>query len=312
MAAASSTGLPEMRSVTSRTLRGLMRMYLAVALTCIDPLLQRRRALGGPATVPAVCARRRELAEPMPDHVLGDEDGHVTTAVVDGDRVPDHLREDHACPRPGLQHLALAALVHVVDAAEQARVDEWSLLDGTTHLSAPQPRPYRRRTISLLLLFFLTRVRRPMAGLPHLVFGGMPVGCLPSPPPCGWSFGFIAEPRTVGRLPMWRARPALPIFWFSWSRLLTCPTVAMHSTRTRRTSPDGSRMVAKLPSLASSCALLPAERTIWPPRPATSSMLWICVPSGMRDIGRALPGRASTSGPEATVSPTPRPCGRSM
>src|SRR6188508_3614865 len=101
-------------------------------------LLQRRGAVGGLA-VAAVGARWRELAEPMPDHVLGDEDRHVATPVVDGDRVPDHLREYHACARPGLQHLALAALVHVVDAAEQARVDEWSLLDGTTHLSAPNP-----------------------------------------------------------------------------------------------------------------------------------------------------------------------------
>src|SRR5687767_1316896 len=139
MAAASSTGLPAMRFVTSRTLRGLMRMYLAVAETLIGGLLQRRGALGGASGMPAVGARRSELAEPMPDHVLGDEYGHVTTAVVDGDRVPDHLREDDAGAGPGLQHLPLVALVHVVDAAEQARVDEWSLLDGTTHLSAPNP-----------------------------------------------------------------------------------------------------------------------------------------------------------------------------
>src|ERR671919_122615 len=33
----------------------------------------------------------------------------------------------------------------------------------------------------------------------------------------------------------------------------------MQSARTLRTSPDGSRMVAICPSLASSCALLPAE-----------------------------------------------------
>src|SRR5918992_85176 len=86
--------------------------------------------------------RRSELAQAMADHVLGDEDRHVATAVVHGDRVPDHLREDHARPRPGLQHLALVALVHVVDAADQARVDERSLLDGTTHralLTPPVP-----------------------------------------------------------------------------------------------------------------------------------------------------------------------------
>src|SRR5918992_2024186 len=83
--------------------------------------------------------RRSELAQAMADHVLGDEDRHVAAAVMDGDRVPDHLREDHAGPRPGLQHLALVALVHVVDAADQARVDERSLLDGTTHRALLTP-----------------------------------------------------------------------------------------------------------------------------------------------------------------------------
>jgi hypothetical protein len=32
----------------------------------------------------------------------------------------------------------------------------------------------------------------------------------PSPPPCGWSTGFMAVPRTVGRMPFQRERPALP------------------------------------------------------------------------------------------------------
>ena len=31
---------------------------------------------------------------------------------------------------------------------------------------------------------------------------GRPIPVLPSPPPCGWSFGFITEPRTVGRIPI--------------------------------------------------------------------------------------------------------------
>ncbi len=32
----------------------------------------------------------------------------------------------------------------------------------------------------------------------------------PSPPPCGWSTGFMATPRTVGRTPRQRLAPALP------------------------------------------------------------------------------------------------------
>ena len=39
-------------------------------------------------------ARRRELAELVPDHVLGDEHRDVRLAVVDADRVTDHLRHD--------------------------------------------------------------------------------------------------------------------------------------------------------------------------------------------------------------------------
>lgn len=44
---------------------------------------------------------------------------------------------------------------------------------------------------------------RPRAGLPQGVIGPeRPIGARPSPPPCGWSLGFITEPRTVGRIPM--------------------------------------------------------------------------------------------------------------
>src|SRR6188508_250803 len=65
-------------------------------------------------------------------------------------------------------------------------------------------------------------------------------------------------------------------------------------------------------SLASNCAEVPAERTIWPPLPGVSSMLWMVVPSGMFASGRALPTRASASAPETTTSPTFRPWGSSM
>ena len=64
-------------------------------------LLRARRSPSGPlhlrlavAGVRAERPRRRELAELVPDHLLGDEDGHVLAPVVDRDRVADHLRED--------------------------------------------------------------------------------------------------------------------------------------------------------------------------------------------------------------------------
>ena len=54
-------------------------------------------------------------------------------------------------------------------------------------------------TIILLEDLFFFLVLRPLPGLPQGVHGpGRPIGARPSPPPCGWSFGFITEPRTVG------------------------------------------------------------------------------------------------------------------
>src|SRR5258707_463156 len=82
------------------------------------------------------------------------------------------------------------------------------------------------------------------------------------------------------------------------SRLATAPAVAMQVICTRRISPLGRRRVAQLPSLAISCAPVPALRTIWAPRPGCSSMLWITVPVGMSRSARALPGISSASGPD--------------
>src|SRR3989304_4731170 len=41
----------------------------------------------------------------------------------------------------------------------------------------------------------------------------------------------------------------------------------------RRTSPEGRRTAAKAPSLPSSCAAVPAERTIWPPPPRDPALV---------------------------------------
>ena len=46
------------------------------------------------AGVAAESPGRGELAELVPDHLLGHEDGHVLAPVVDRDGVPDHLGED--------------------------------------------------------------------------------------------------------------------------------------------------------------------------------------------------------------------------
>src|SRR5579875_3792968 len=64
------------------------------------------------------------------------------------------------------------------------------------------------------------------------------------PPAVGWLEGSMATPRTAGRRPSQRDRPALPRLIVSCSRLPTCPTVARQSRWTFRTSPEGSRMWA--------------------------------------------------------------------
>src|SRR6266511_934737 len=183
--------------------------------------------------------RRREFAELVADHLLRDEDRHVLTAVVDGDRVPDHLGEDGRGPGPSPDHPLLAGSVHCLDAAHQPLLDERPLLATSTHrFSLPRLRP---RTINRSDSLCLRRVRLPSVGTPPGVTGCRPPFDLPSPPPCGWATGFIADPRTVGRFPRQRLRPALPPVMFSWSTLPTWPTVARQVSGTRRISPDGRR-----------------------------------------------------------------------
>ncbi|KAH0437221.1 hypothetical protein IEQ34_026272 [Dendrobium chrysotoxum] len=64
----------------------------------------------------------------------------------------------------------------------------------------------------------------------------LPIGALPSPPPWGWSTGFITTPLTTGRLPSQHLDPALPkLFWFT-PTLPTCPTVAKQFLDIKRTS----------------------------------------------------------------------------
>src|SRR5699024_9106496 len=111
--------------------------------------------------------------------------------------------------------------------------------------------PSRLLTMSLLDCLFFFLVFRPSAGLPHGVHGpGRPIPVLPSPPPCGWSLGFITEPRTVGLIPMWRLRPALPMLIRLWSPFPTVPMDARQTIGTILISPDGNLSVAYFPSFA--------------------------------------------------------------
>src|SRR5207253_9117716 len=121
----------------------------------------------------------------------------------------------------GLDDLLLAGLVEFQHLVEQPRLAVRAFLGRPAH-----PRlPPRRRTI-ILPVDLLRRVRYPSAGLPQGVCGFPPAPDRPSPPPWGWSNGFIDMPRTAGRLPRQRLLPALPTFSFSCSTLPIWPTVA--------------------------------------------------------------------------------------
>src|SRR4030095_5844615 len=89
---------------------------------------------------------------------------------------------------------------------------------------------WRERMISLSVCLLL-RVRAPLVGWPHGVTGWRPPEVRPSPPPCGWSTGFLATPRVSGLTPIHRVRPALASVWLPLSGFDTAPTVAMQSVR---------------------------------------------------------------------------------
>eukprot|EP00878_Enallax_costatus_P009123 GHUV01009537.1.p1 GENE.GHUV01009537.1~~GHUV01009537.1.p1 ORF type:complete len:135 (-),score=17.77 GHUV01009537.1:221-625(-) len=92
----------------------------------------------------------------------------------------------------------------------------------------------RGDSMYLLLCFFLFRVFFPFASSPQ----GEQLGRPPAvPPPCGWSTGFIATPRTVGLIPRCLLAPALPSTLFLFCGLLTAPIVARHLRSISRCSP---------------------------------------------------------------------------
>src|SRR5438552_13517972 len=87
--------------------------------------------------VPSERASRRELAELVPNHALGDEHRDVFAAVVHGNGVPEHVGDDRRAPRPGLDDLLAALVVLLVDLLEQVVVDERALLQATWHRALP-------------------------------------------------------------------------------------------------------------------------------------------------------------------------------
>ena len=127
-------------------------------------------------------------------------------------------------PGPGLDRLLRAHHVLLLDLGEQLGVDEGSFFQRSAHsqlplrllhtavhliFNWPYRRDRRRRTIALEDGFLRFRVNPPLASLPVGLTGWRPPLVRPSPPPWGWSMGFIAVPRTCGRRPIQRLRPGL-------------------------------------------------------------------------------------------------------
>src|SRR5439155_191873 len=146
--------------------------------------------------------------------------------------------------RPGVRALHEAQDRHrLIDTLAAHLVeDEADLLGGD--LSAARVRLYGDHYFFLTWLTCAERlvwrrkVRAPSVGFPHGLRGpGRPIGARPSPPPCGWSRGFMTVPRTLGLRPIKRLRPARPSLTWLCSTLPTWPMVAMQSAWMRRTSP---------------------------------------------------------------------------
>src|SRR5208282_2038222 len=186
-ASALPTPLPRTESATSRHFCGEMRAWRSLAVTCMGLLRAGHFAI---ARVRFEQPCRGEFAEFVTDHVLGHEHRYVLLAVVDCDRQPDHIGDDHGTTRPGLDRPAIVLLRGHLHLLGEVQIHERTLLQRTRHT-------YFLRCTIMLLVRLLRRVFLPLVFQPHGETGcGLPWPDLPSPPPCGWSTGFIASPRT--------------------------------------------------------------------------------------------------------------------
>ena len=100
----------------------------------------------------------------------------------------------------------------------------------------------RRGMNSEFLRFDSAPARNPaLVGFPQGETEGLPPFVRPSPPPWGWSTGFIATPRTKGRLPNHRLCTAFLSLRAPWLGLETLPIVARHRESMSFSTPEGGR-----------------------------------------------------------------------
>src|SRR5690242_1645484 len=132
------TGSPRIWSATSRPFwadRRTPRRIAVVSMSC-SLLLRRWRRRRRNLLVGGVAlegAGEGELAELVPDHVLGHVHRNMLLAVVHGDRQPDEIGRDGRAPRPGLDRTLVRRCPRRLHLRLQVMVDERSLLDRTSH-----------------------------------------------------------------------------------------------------------------------------------------------------------------------------------
>src|ERR1700685_2470677 len=125
-ACAWSAGSPRIRSTTRRAFIGVTRTYRALAFASLGVSLFSGLSPAAPVILDMAAEGPRgcELAELVPDHGLGDEHRDVLAAVVHGDRVPQHRRDDHGPPGPRLDNSLGALFILHVHLLDQVVVDE--------------------------------------------------------------------------------------------------------------------------------------------------------------------------------------------
>src|SRR6185312_17482300 len=79
--------------------------------------------------------RRGEFAELVPDHRLSDKHRDVLASVVYGDRVPEHVGNDHRTAGPRLDDVFGALFVLSSDLNKQVLIDEGAFLQAAWHVS---------------------------------------------------------------------------------------------------------------------------------------------------------------------------------
>jgi len=101
---------------------------------------------------------------------------------------------------------------------------------------------------------------------PHGLLAATGGDFLPSPPPWGWSHGFIATPLTVGRIPKARTLPA-------FSNLVNLCKILEHSPKEpilyleiKKFHPDLAFNITLSSILAVNITPVPAERANEPPK----------------------------------------------